>query len=71
MLIEIPKNYKTTKGRIGDPIRYLTGKEGVSFPQWKNFRFADDVKRMLFRGRWIEQESFGTIIRKSKKESAR
>lgn len=37
MLIEIPKNYKTTKGRIGDPIRYLTGKEGVSFPQWKNF----------------------------------
>ncbi|MBQ6011259.1 MAG: DUF2399 domain-containing protein [Kiritimatiellae bacterium] len=40
-------------------------------PQWKNFRFADDVKRILFRGRWIEQESFGTIIRKSKKGPVR
>lgn len=39
----------------------------LSNPQWKNFRFADDVKRMLFRGRWIEQESFGAIIRRSKK----
>ena len=43
----------------------------LSNPQWKNFRFADEVKRMLSRGRWIEQESFGTIIRRSKKESAR
>ena len=43
----------------------------LSNPQWKDFRFADDVRRMLARGRWIEQESFGTIIRKSKKEAAR
>lgn len=43
----------------------------LSSPQWKNFRFADDVKRILFRGRWIEQESFGTIIRKSKKGPVR
>ena len=26
------------------------------------FCFADDVKRMLSRGRWIEQESFGSIL---------
>ena len=37
MLIEIPKNYKPTKGRTDDPIRYLTKKEGNSFPQWVNF----------------------------------
>jgi len=43
--------------------------EFLSNPQWKNFRFADDVKRMLCRGRWIEQESFGAIIRKSKKDA--
>lgn len=41
----------------------------ISNPQWGNFRFADDVKRMLSRGRWIEQESFGAIIRKAKKEA--
>lgn len=40
-------------------------------PQWKSFRFADDVRRMLALGRWIEQESFGTIIRRSKKEVTR
>jgi len=27
-----------------------------------DFCFADDVKRMLSRGRWIEQESFGSIL---------
>ena len=43
--------------------------EFLSNPQWKNFRFADDVRRMLCRGRWIEQESFGAIIRKSKKDA--
>lgn len=37
MLIEIPKNYKPTKGRTGDPIRYLTGRAGSSFPQWDDF----------------------------------
>ena len=41
----------------------------LSNPQWKNFRFAEDVRRMLFRARWIEQESFGAIIRRSKKEA--
>ena len=40
-------------------------------PQWQNFRFADDIRRMLSRGRWIEQESFGAIIQASKKGSAR
>ena len=43
--------------------------EFLSNPQWKNFRFAEDVRRMLFRARWIEQESFGAIIRRSKKEA--
>ena len=37
MLIAIPRNYRPTKGRIDDPIRYLTGKRGDSFPQWNNF----------------------------------
>ena len=40
-------------------------------PQWQNFRFADDIRRMLSRGRWIEQESFGAILQASKKGAAR
>lgn len=43
----------------------------LSNPKWKNFRFRDDVKRMLACGRWFEQESFGAIIRRSKKEAVR
>ena len=43
----------------------------LSNPQWKDFLFTDEVKRMLSRGRWIEQESFGAIIRRSKKEAER
>ena len=39
-------------------------------PQWQNFRFADDIRRMLSRGRWIEQESFGAILQASRKEAA-
>ena len=41
MLIAIPRNYKPTKGRIDDPIRYLTGKGGNSFPQWNNFSYKN------------------------------
>lgn len=37
MLIDMPKNYKPTKGRVKDPIRYLTGKKGGLFPQWQHF----------------------------------
>jgi len=37
MLITIPKNYKLTKGRTEDPVRYLTGRPGDAFPQWENF----------------------------------
>lgn len=37
MLIDMPKNYKPTKGRAKDPIRYLTGKIGNSFSQWESF----------------------------------
>ena len=36
-------------------------------PQWQGFRFTDDVRRLLSRGRWIEQEAFGEILRKIKK----
>ena len=39
MLIDMPKNYKPTRGRINDPIRYLTGRTGDSFPQWENFPY--------------------------------
>ncbi len=39
MLIDVPKNYKCTRGKLTDPIRYLTGKDGNSFPQWKKFPF--------------------------------
>ena len=39
MLIDIPKNYKCTRGKLTDPIRYLTGKDGNSFPQWKKFPY--------------------------------
>ena len=39
MLIDIPKNYKCTHCKLTDPIRYLTGKDGDSFPQWKKFPF--------------------------------
>lgn len=38
MLIDIPKNYKRTCGGLADPIRYLTGREGKSFPLWKQLR---------------------------------
>ena len=31
------------------------------------FRYADDVKRMLSRGRWVEQESFKSILGKGGK----
>ena len=40
-------------------------------PQWQTFRFADDIRRMLSRGRWIEQESFSAILQASKKGAAR
>ena len=43
----------------------------LSNSQWKNFRFSDDVRRILSRGRWIEQESFGAVFRMAKKEVAR
>ena len=43
----------------------------LSSPQWKGFRFSDDVRRIVSRGRWIEQESFGAIFRRAKKEAAR
>ena len=43
----------------------------LSSPQWKDFRFSDDVRRIVSRGRWIEQESFGAIFRRAKKEAAR
>ena len=33
----------------------------------QGFRYVDDVKRMLSRGRWIEQESFGSILGKGGK----
>lgn len=39
MLIDIPKNYKPTKGSLKDPIRYLTGKIGNSFSQWESFPY--------------------------------
>ncbi len=39
MLIDIPKNYKPTKGSLKDPIRYLTGKSGGSFSQWESFAY--------------------------------
>ena len=41
MLIGIPKNYKSTKAMIDDPIRYLTGKRGDSFLQWENFPYKN------------------------------
>ena len=43
----------------------------LSSPQWKGFRFSDDVRRIVSRGRWIEQESFGAIFRRATKEAAR
>ena len=39
MLIDIPKNYKPTKGSLKDPIRYLTGKSRGSFSQWESFPY--------------------------------
>jgi len=39
MLIDMPKNYKPTKGRVKDPIRYLTGKSRGPFSQWENFPY--------------------------------
>ena len=41
MLIDIPKNYRATRGDVNDPIRYLTGKGGVSFPQWESFPYKN------------------------------
>ena len=41
MLIDMPKNYKPTKGGVKDPIRYLTGKCGDSFAQWKSFPYKN------------------------------
>ena len=29
MLIDVPKNYKCTCGKLTDPIRYLTGKDSA------------------------------------------
>ena len=43
----------------------------LSNPQWKNFRFSDDVRRILFRGRWIEQESFASIFAAKKRRDAK
>ena len=45
--------------------------EFLSNPQWKNFRFADDVRRILSRGRWIEQESFASIFAAKKRRDAK
>ena len=41
MLIDRPRNYKPTRGEVEDPIRYLTGKGGGSFPQWESFPYKN------------------------------
>ena len=43
----------------------------LSSPQWKGFRFSDDVRRIVSRGRWIEQESFASIFAAKKERSCR
>lgn len=33
-------------------------------PQWKDFPYTEDVRKLLELGRWIEQESFDSILNK-------
>lgn len=34
----------------------------LSKPQWENFKYNDEIRMLLRRGRWIEQESFERIV---------
>lgn len=34
----------------------------LSKPQWENFKYNDEIRMLLKRGRWIEQESFERIM---------
>lgn len=36
-------------------------------PKYKGYKFADEIKSVLQRGKWIEQESFAAILKKSSK----
>jgi hypothetical protein len=36
----------------------------LAAPQWKDFPYTEDVRKLLELGRWIEQESFDSILNK-------
>ena len=36
-------------------------------PKYKGYKFVDEIKSVLQRGKWIEQESFAAILKKSSK----
>ena len=63
---------KCAKGNDGIPLTDDQSRRAWAYlAKHPDFRFADDVRRMLSRGRWIEQESFGAILQASKKGAAR
>ena len=63
---------KCAEGNDGIPLTDDQSRRAWAYlAKHPDFRFADDIRRMLSRGRWIEQESFGAILQEPKKEAAR
>ena len=54
---------RRAKGGDGIPLKVEQSQRAWAYlSKHPDFRYADDVRRMLSRGRWIEQESFGSIL---------
>ena len=54
---------RRAKGGDGIPLKAEQSQRAWAYlSKHPDFRYADDVRRMLSRGRWIEQESFGSIL---------
>ena len=61
---------KVASSEAGRELSLEQKKRAMAFllnPKYKGYKFADEIKSVLQRGKWIEQESFAAILKKSSK----
>ena len=61
---------KVASSEEGRELSLKQKKRAMAFllnPKYKGYKFADEIKSVLQRGKWIEQESFAAILKKSSK----
>lgn len=61
---------KVASSEAGRELSLEQKKRAMAFllnPKYKGYKFADEIKSVLQRGKWIEQESFAAILKKSNK----